>query len=169
MALNLGRKAYPERSSRIIPNVLSDIILIDNDISRAGFIRFWEMLRKTETKQEKITWDEDEFSPIIDTTSAAVSSTTTTVIPVTNPSYYLPGEIWQNKTTLEIFQVKEVNLGTGNIVVKRAVTALNSCNGSQLVWWHGCGHYVIRRSVEQNRFSGRGEQFPADHQNNHTD
>jgi hypothetical protein len=130
MALNLGRKAYPERSDRIIPNVLSDIILIDNDISRAGFIRFWEMLRKTETKQEKITWDEDEFSPIIDTTSAAVSSTTTTVIPVTNPSYYLPGEIWQNKTTLEIFQVKEVNLGTGNIVVKRAVTALNSSGGT---------------------------------------
>jgi len=130
MALNLGRKAYPNRSDRIVENVLSDIILIDNDISRAGFIRFWDMLRKSNTLQEKITWDEDEFSPITDTTSAALASTTSTVVPVSNPSYFLPGELWQNARTLEIFQVKEVNLGTGNIVVKRAVTALNSSGGT---------------------------------------
>lgn len=130
MANNLGRKAYPIRSGRIVPNVLPKIINIDWDIRAAGFIRFLEYLKKSGTVQEKITWDTDEFSPITDTTSAAVSSTTTTVIPVSNPSYYLPGELWQNRTSGEIFQVTEVNLGTGNITVKRAVTALNSSGGT---------------------------------------
>jgi hypothetical protein len=106
------------------------IILIDSDIRSANYIAFLQKLKTGGTRQEKITWDEDEFSPIIDTTSAAVSSTTQTSIPVTNPSYYLVGELWQNQRTDEVFQVDEVNLGTSNIVVKRGVTALNSSGGT---------------------------------------
>jgi hypothetical protein len=126
----LGRRSYNVRSDRIIPNVLPNIILIDNDIRRAHYLAFSMGLKSMSTKQEKVTWDVDEFAPIKDTTSAAVSSTTATTIPVTNPTYYLPNELWQNQRTDEVIQIKEVNVGTGNLTVVRAVTALNSSGGS---------------------------------------
>jgi len=126
----LGRRSYNTRSDRIIPNVLPNIILIDNDIRKAHFLAFSMGLKSIATKQEKVTWDVDEFSPITDTLSAAVASTTATTIPVTNPSYFLPNEIWQNKRSDEVIMVKEVNLGTSNLTVTRAVTALNSSGGT---------------------------------------
>jgi len=130
MALVLGRRSYPERSGRIVPNVMPNIILIDSDIKSANFLAFTQRLKTKSTPQEKVTWDTDEFSPITDTTSAAVASTTQTTIPVSNPTYFIPGETWQNQRTDEIFQVTEVNIGTGNITVVRAVSALNSSGGT---------------------------------------
>lgn len=130
MANVLGRRSYSVRSDRIIPNVLPNIILIDNDIRMAHYLAFSMMLKSIATKAEKVTWDVDEFSPIKDTTSAAVASTTATTIPVTNPTYFLPNELWQNQRTDEVVQVKEVNVGTGNLTVVRAVTALNSSGGT---------------------------------------
>ena len=130
MATILGRRSYNVRSDRIVPNVLPNIILVDNDIRRAHFLAFSMGLTSVDTDQEKVTWDVDEFSPITDTLSAAVASTTNTIIPVSNPSYFLPEEIWQNKRTDEIIQVKEVNIGTSNITVIRGATALNSSGGT---------------------------------------
>lgn len=130
MANVLGRRAYNTRSGRIIQNVLPKIILIDSDIQSAGYLAFLNRLKSKKTMQEKITWDTDEFSPITDTLSAAVSSTTQTSIPVTAPTYYVPGELWQNSRTLEIVQVLSVNTGTSNLTVVRAVTALNSSGGT---------------------------------------
>jgi len=130
MANVIGRRAYNTRSGRIIQNVLPKIILIDSDITQAGYLAFINRLRSRRTMQEKITWDVDEFSPITDTLSAAVSSTTQTTIPVSNPSYYVPGELWQNSRTGEVLQILSVNLGTSNLTVVRAVTALNSSGGT---------------------------------------
>ncbi len=130
MALGLGRRAYSQRSGRIVPNVMPNIILIDSDIKSANYLAFTQRLKRRSTLQEKVTWDTDEFAPITDTTSAAVSSTTQTTIPVSNPTYFIPGETWQNQRTDEIFQVTEVNVGTANVTVVRAITALNSSGGT---------------------------------------
>lgn len=130
MALVLGRRSFNQRSSRIVPNVMPNIILIDGDIKAANFLAFTQRLRRRSTPQEKITWDTDEFAPITDTLSAAVSSTTQTTIPVSNPTFFIPNETWQNQRTDEIFKVTEVNIGTGNITVVRAISALNSSGGT---------------------------------------
>lgn len=130
MANILGRRQYNARSSRVIPNVMPAIILIDKDIKRAHYLALLGNLKKGTTKAETINWDTDTFAPITDTLSAAVASTTTTTLPVSNPSYYLPGELWQNKRTDEIVRIVSVNLGTSNIEVTRAVTALNSSGGT---------------------------------------
>lgn len=130
MANTLGRISYDVRSNRIIPNVLPNIILLDPDIKKAMFLAFSTGLKTQATLQEKVTWDVDEYSPITDTLSAAVASTTQTTIPVSNPTYFLSNELWQNKRTGEVVRVKEVNVATGNLTVTRAVSALNSSGGT---------------------------------------
>jgi len=126
----LGRRSYNVRSNRIVRNVMPNIILIDDNIVEAHFLAFLQELNTVKTPQEKFTWDVDIHSPTYDNLSAAVSSTSQTTIPVDNVDYFLPNELWQNKRTGEVFQVKELNTGTGNITVKRAVSALSSGGGT---------------------------------------
>jgi hypothetical protein len=131
MADVIGRRNFSNaRSSRIVQNVLPTIILVDENINDAGFLAFFSKVSKEMTPQEKFTWDVDSFLNLTDTTSAAVSSTTATTIPVSNSTRYIPGQLWANQRTGEIFYVKEVNTGTGNLTVTRAVTALNSSGGT---------------------------------------
>lgn len=125
-----GIRKAPVRSSRVIQNVLPEIILIDQNIDDAGFTAFYSKLKTVTTPTERHAWDVDEFLATSDTTSAAVSSTTTTTIPVSNASYFNTGILWAVKRTGEILHVDSVNPGTGNIEVTRAVTALNSSGGT---------------------------------------
>ena len=82
MAVDLGPRSYPTRSGRIVQNVLPNILLLDSDIKAANFTAFAQRLNSRSTRQEKVTYDTDTFIPNTDTTSAAVSSTTQTTIPV---------------------------------------------------------------------------------------
>jgi len=130
MAINIGRRAYDVRSDRIVPNVQQKIFLIDNDISQVGFLALSNRLRSRSTPQEKVTWDVDEFSPIIDTVDGAVASTTQKTVKVDNPTYFIPGELWENKRSGEIMAVESVVVSTQIITFTRAVSALNSSGGT---------------------------------------
>ena len=130
MANTIGRRAYSERSGRIIPNVLPNILLVDSNIQDAGFLAFISKLKSRRTQQEKVTWDTDVFNPTTDTVDGAISGTTQTTIKVDNPTYFIPGELWQNKRTGEVYGVSEVNTSTQVITVTRAISALNSSGGT---------------------------------------
>ena len=126
----VGRREYSLQSSRIIQNVLPKIILIDEDIRNAGFTAFYSRVDKEMTAQEKFFWDVDEYLSLTDTTSAAVSGTTGTTINVSNPKYFIPGQIWVNTRTSEVMQIKSVNNSSSEITVTRAISALNSGGGT---------------------------------------
>jgi len=126
----IGRRQYATQSSRIIQNVLPQIILIDENINDAAFLAFYSDVKKSTTAQEKFTWDVDEFLSITDTVDGAVTGTTQESIQVDNPKYFIPGQLWQLKRTGEIMYVREVNNSTSRITVTRAVTALNSSGGT---------------------------------------
>lgn len=130
MAQKIGRRSFDTRSNRIVPNVMPNIILIDDDIVKAHFLAFLMRLNTVNTPQEKFTWDVDIHSPTTDLLTAAVGSTTQTTLPVTNVDYFLPNELWQNKRTNEIVQIRELNSGTNQITVKRAVSALSGGGGT---------------------------------------
>ena len=116
-----GRRAYSDRSSRIIQNVMPKILLLDRNIADAGFVVFFNRLKTATTKTEKINWDTDRYLPTSDTLSAAVSSTTQTLIPVTSISYYNTNQAWQNTRTLEIIGITAVNTATSNLTVTRSL------------------------------------------------
>lgn len=125
-----GRRQYDTRSNRIIPNVYPVIMLLDANLEDAMFLTFFMRLNSEVSPTEKFEWDADEFLALNDTTSAAVSSTTTNVIPVTTPSLYIPNTLWMNGRTGEIILVQSVNTGSATITVVRAVSALNSSGGT---------------------------------------
>ena len=130
MADVIGRRQFDTQSSRIIPNVMKSIILIDSNLNDAGFLAFFSRVPKEITAQEKFNWDVDNFLTLTDTVDGAVTGTTATTIGVDNPTRYIPGQLWLNKRTGEIYQVTAVNTATSNITVKRAVTALSSSGGT---------------------------------------
>lgn len=125
-----GRRSYDTQSSRIIPNVLSRIILIDEDIIASSFLAFFSKVKTMTTNQEKFTWDVDEFLAVTDTTAEAVSSTTQETINVSNPKYFLPNQTWVVKRTGEVLLIRQVNTSTSQLTVTRAVTASNSSGGT---------------------------------------
>ena len=144
-----GRRAYSDRSSRIIQNVMPKILLLDRNISDAGFIVFFNRLKTALTKTETINWDTDKYLPDTDTLSAAVSSTTQTLIPVTNISYYNTNQAWQNNRTLEVVGITAVNTATSNISVTRSLgttAAANMNSGDTLV---RLGTFVGENSTRQ--------------------
>jgi len=130
MAQIIGRRQYSTQSSRIIPNVLPKIILIDEDITNAGFLAFFTRVTKEGTSQEKFNWDVDQYRPLSDLVNGAVSGTTATTIDVDNPTYFNVNELWTNKRTGEIMQIVSVNTATSQITVVRAISALNSSGGT---------------------------------------
>lgn len=125
-----GRRSYDTQSSRIIPNVLPRIVLIDEDIVGAGFLAFYSKVPVQTTEQEKFTWDVDEYLSITDTTAEAVSSTTQETINMSNPKYFLPNQLWVNKRTGEVLLCRETNTATSQVTFTRAPTALNSSGGT---------------------------------------
>ena len=130
MAELLGRRGYDDRSGRIIQNVMPRILLLDRNIQDAGFVVFFNRLKSRGTGQEKFIWDTDTYLPTTDVLSSAVSSTTQTTIPVTNPTYFNVNQMWVNVRSGEIVAVTAVNTATSNITVKRGATAQNSSGGT---------------------------------------
>jgi len=144
-----GRRAYSDRSSRIIQNVMPKILLLDRNIADAGFIVFFNRLKTATTKTETINWDTDTYLPDTDTLSAAVASTTQTLIPMSNISYFNTNQAWQNNRTLEIVGITAVNSATGNISVTRSLgttAAANMNSGDTLV---RLGTFVGENSTRQ--------------------
>lgn len=144
-----GRRSYPVRSDRVIQNVLPQILLLDRDIMDAGFIVFFNRIPTKTTKAEEFKWDIDQYLPSSDTLSAAVSSTTQTTIPVTNPSYFNTNQAWQNSRTLEVVGITGVNIGTSNLTVTRGLgttAAANMNSGDTLV---RLGTFVGENSTRQ--------------------
>jgi len=125
----IGRRQYDVRSSRIIPNVLPRILLLDANLNEAGFLAFFSRLKAERTKQEKFPWDVDEYLETSDTTSAAVGATVED-IDVSNPKYFNVGQTWQNSRTGEYIHIQTVSPGLGRIKATRGLTALNSSGGT---------------------------------------
>lgn len=130
VTISTGRRQYDVRSDRLDPNVMPTIVLRDRDLQEGNFLTFYSRAKTDTTIQEKFQWDIDTFMPTSDTTSAAVSSATATMIPVTNVGRFIAGQVWVNKVTGEVFRVEGTNPGTGNIQVLRAITALSSGGGT---------------------------------------
>lgn len=126
----VGRRGYDVQSSRIIPNVLDRIILIDEDITAAAFLAFFSRVPSMVTEQERFDWDVDQFLSLTDLVNGAITSTTQETITVDNPKYFIPGQIWTNPRSGEFYYVKSVNNSTSQITVTRGVTALNSSGGT---------------------------------------
>ena len=109
---------------------MPSIILVDSNINDAGFLAFFSRVPKELTGQEQFKWEVDNFLNLTDTVDGAVSGTTATTIGVDNPTRYNAGDLWLNKRSGEIMQIKSVNVSSGNITVTRAVSALNSSGGT---------------------------------------
>lgn len=124
-----GRRQYDTQSSRIIPNVMKSILLIDADPNTAGFLTFFNKCKKETTPQEKFTWDVDTYLDLTDTTAAAATASATAV-DVTTPGRWLPGQLWVNNRTGEIVYVSAINTSTSQVTLVRGVTALNSSGGT---------------------------------------
>ena len=154
MAVDLGPRSYPTRSGRIIQNVLPNILMLEPDIRKCNYLAFSQRLKSRSTMQEKVTYDVDEFLPITDTTSAAVTGTTAETIPVSNANYFRPNALWQNQRTSEVMHVREVNVGSGNITVTRAVSALNSGGGTAAAAINS-GDTLLRISVAMSETTPR--------------
>jgi hypothetical protein len=97
------------------------ILLLDRNIADVGFIVFFNRLKSATTKTENFKWDTDTYLPSSDVLSAAVASTTQTLIPVTNISYFNTNQAWQNARTLEVLGINAVNGSTSNISVTRSL------------------------------------------------
>ena len=125
----VGQRQYDTRSGRIIPNVLPMIMQVDPDLNEAGFLFFMSKLGVETTKQEKFTWDVDDWAARSDTTAAAVTAAATWA-DVTTVARWIPGEIWLNKRTGEFVWVKSVSRGEGRVELVRGLTAQNSSGGT---------------------------------------
>lgn len=126
----IGRRSYDTQSSRIIPNVLPRIILIDRDPSQAAFLSFYSRVGTQGTETETFNWDTDQYLALTDTLNGAVASTTQETITVDNPTYFIAGQLWMCQRTGEFIFIKSVNTSTSQITATRGVTALNSSGGT---------------------------------------
>src|SRR3990167_3455928 len=104
----IGRRSYATQSGRIIPNVLPKLILIDRNPAAAAFLAFYSRVPTLTTEQEEFKWDVDEYLAITDTITEAAAVGLET-INVTNPKYFIPGQLWPNKRTGEVVFVKTLN------------------------------------------------------------
>ena len=125
----VGQRQYDTRSARIIPNVLPVILMAEPDLRDAAYVTLWAMFDVETTKQEKFTWDVDDWAATSDTLSAA-SAVGDGVLDVSNPKRWLEHDEWMNKRTGEHVVVTSVNIATSQVNVTRAVTAQNSSGGT---------------------------------------
>lgn len=125
----IGRRSYATQSGRIIPNVLNKIILIDRNPAAAAFLAFYSRVPTQTTETEEFKWDVDEYLALTDTITEAAAVGLET-INVTNPKYFIPGQLWTNKRTGEFVFVKSTNTSTSQVTFTRAVTAKESSGGT---------------------------------------
>ncbi len=131
MALDyaVGRRQYSTRSDRIIQNVMKMLILLERDISAAGFLAFFSRVPVERTRTERFEWDVDSLQPTSDTTAGTASASATSVA-VTNPKFFVENQTWMNKRTGEMIQIEAVDYGGSNITMRRGISALDSGGGT---------------------------------------
>jgi len=127
MANVSGRRQYSTRSTRIVPNVLDSVILVDENINDAAFLAFFNQVGKETTPTEKFQWDVDAYLATSDTVNGAISSTVTALV-MDNGDRFIGGDLIQNKTTGEVMYVSSVS--TNTLTVVRGATAQNSEGGT---------------------------------------
>lgn len=129
ITLSTGRRQYDDRSDRIIPNVMPNLILTDRDLQEGNFLTFMSRLPTMTTRQEKFQWDVDDFMPTSDTTDGTATATDID-ISVDNPTRFAAGQVWRLKRTGEVMRVVSVNAGTSRVRMVRGISALNSGGGT---------------------------------------
>lgn len=116
--------------SNLIPNVLPNIILTDSNLADAMFLTLYNMIpKKVAEPQYEIKWNVDDYLPENDTISAAVTSTSN-LISVSNPTYYIQNDTWYNKRTGEMFLVLSTDTSGSQITVLRGLGAKDGGSGT---------------------------------------
>lgn len=111
------------------PGILKDIIFVDGNPEEAGFLTFVSMLEKERVMVPEPSWGVESYLPNSDTTDGT-ATTSASNIPVSNPSYFIAGDIWFNDRTGEHFLVESVDISGGQIQVIRGIGALNGESGT---------------------------------------
>ena len=128
MAIIQGQRQQVNAGVRI-PNILSNIVLRDKDISKAGFLAFVAFLERSATPSATIKWETDTYLPSSDTTNGAVTATSN-IITVNNVNYFIPNSVWYNKRTGENFKVTSTDSSNSQITVIRGLGAKNGGSGT---------------------------------------
>ena len=102
-------------------NILPELVLVDGDLDAAKLLAFLNIVPWAPTYNKKYNFFEDAWLPATDTTSAAVSGTNATTIPVTTILAYNIGHVWRNKRTKELMLVTGKSTSSGTIDVIRAL------------------------------------------------
>src|SRR3990167_2521303 len=100
VTISTGRRQYDDRSDRIIPNVMSNLILTDRDLQEGNFLTFFSRVPTETTRQEKVQWDVDDYLPTSDQVDASFTAAET-IIGVDNPARFPPGHTYRCKRTGE--------------------------------------------------------------------
>ena len=129
VTISTGRRQYDDRSDRIIPNVMSNLILTDRDLQEGNFLTFFSRVPTETTRQEKVQWDVDDYLPTSDQVDASFTAAET-IIGVDNPARFAKGQTYRCKRTGEVMRVSSVNAGTKKVTFVRAITALSSGGGT---------------------------------------
>jgi len=111
------------------PGILKDIIFVDGNPEEAGFLTFTSMQEKQRVIVPEPSWGIESYLPNSDTTDGTAASTASN-IPVSNPHYFIVGDIWFNDRTGEHFYVTGVDTSGGQITATRGIGALNSGSGT---------------------------------------
>lgn len=123
-----GVRSYPDRNSRVIRNVRRDIVLIDKDLTSAGFLTFLNRVATENTKTERFQWDVDTYVPRQVTVSGSHSSSVTSIT-LTDNSPSFPSQLYVNSRTKEVLYVTSKDSGN-KITVIRQVTRLEGQTGT---------------------------------------
>ena len=129
ISISTGRRQYDDRSDRIIPNVMPNLILTDRDLQEGSFLTFFSRVPTETTRQEKVQWDVDDFMPVSDQVDASYTAAEVN-IGVDNPARFAKGQTYRVKRTGEVMRVESVNIGTSKVRMTRAISALSSGGGT---------------------------------------
>jgi len=116
-----GRRLYSFQTALHVQNIMPDIVFVDGNLEEAGFLAWLNQMEMVLTPTKQFDFYEDDWLPATDTVNGAVTGTTATQITVDTIAAYIPGHLWQNKRTGEVYYVKSTSQTAGTIEVERAV------------------------------------------------
>lgn len=155
MAVIRGQRQEVNPNNKI-PNVLPDIILTDENLNDAMYLTLFNLFpKKTAEPQYELKWNVDGYVPENDTTSASVTAASS-VISVSNPSYYIANDTWYNKRTGEMFKVVSVDTSNSQITVIRGLGAKDSGSGTSAAAMDS-GDSLIRLATSVNPEKSRSQ------------
>ena len=116
-----GRRLYSFQTALHVQNIMPDIVFVDGNLEEAGFLAWLNQMEMVLTPTKQFDFYEDDWLPATDTVDGAVTGTTATQIKVDTPKAYIPGHLWMNKRTGEVYYIDSVSLTASTIEVERAV------------------------------------------------